>query len=74
MIISNGENIWSITKETIKALPKQNHEEADTRLIFYAGMSNEAPIIVAKDTKVFLLLIYALGQLECFLPPWYMIY
>ena len=28
-------------------------------------MNNEASIIVAKDTDVFLLLIYALGQLEC---------
>ena len=31
-------------------------------------MSNEASVNVAKDANMFLLLIYDLGQLECFLP------
>ena len=35
-------------------------------------MTNEAAVIVAKDSKAFLLLIYALCQLELFLPPVYM--
>ena len=32
----------------IEVLPISNYEEADTRLIFHAGMSNEAAVIVAK--------------------------
>ena len=35
-------------------------------------MDNEVGFIVIKDVDVFLLLIYALGQLECFLPPRFM--
>ena len=42
--------------------PNIKHEEADTRLNFHAGMSNEAAIIVEKDLDVFLLLIYILGK------------
>ena len=34
-------------------------------------MSNEGAVIVAKDMEVFLLLIYALGQLECVPRSWY---
>ena len=49
--------------------PISNREEAGTRLIFYARMCNEAAVVVAKDADVFLLLVYVLGQLECFLLP-----
>ena len=45
-------------------------EEADTRLIFNATTINEVVVIVAKDTSVFLFLIYALGQLGYICPPW----
>ena len=68
LTINRGEIIWSITKETIEVFPISNREEADRTLIFHEGMSNEAAIIAAKDGDVFLLLIYALGQLEYFLP------
>ena len=44
-----------------------DHEEADTRLFFHAGMSKEAAAIIAKDAEVFLLLIRTLGQLKDFL-------
>ena len=36
-------------------------------------MSNKTAVVVAKDIDVFLLLIYALEQLKCFLPPWCMV-
>lgn len=35
-------------------------------------MGNETGVIVAKDRNVFLLLIYALEQLDCFLLSWCM--
>ena len=56
-------------KEMIDVLPILNNKEADTRLIFHIWMSNEAVSVITKDTYVFLLLIYALGQLECSLQP-----
>ena len=52
-----------LTKETIQVLPILNHEEADTGLIFYAAMSNEATNIAERDTDVFLLLLYVLRYL-----------
>ena len=67
LIINSSENIWSITEETIEVLPVSKHE-ADTKLIFHAGINSQEAVIVAKDRPVFLLLIHALGQLECCLP------
>lgn len=72
MIINSVEKTWRITKEAIEALPISNHEEVDKKLIFYARMTNEAVVIAGKDAEIFLLLIYALSQLERFLPPWCM--
>ena len=58
LVINSGENIGSITKETVEFIPITNYEEADIRLAFHARMSNEAAFIVARDTYVSLLLIY----------------
>ena len=70
LLLNSGENTWSITKETIEGLSISKHE-ADTRLVFHAGMKNEAAVVVAKYADVFLLLIYALVQMKYFLLPWY---
>ena len=72
MIINSGENPCSITKETIEDLTISNYKDADTMSIFHAGMSIEATVDVGKDMDVFLLIIYAFGQSECFLRPRYM--
>ena len=54
---------WSILEHFVS-----NHEEADTRSIFHAGLTNEAAFVVTNYTGMALLLTYALCQLECFLP------
>ena len=72
LIINSGENTWNITEETIEVLLISNHEKPDTKLICHSGMSNNAAVIAAKDTDMFLFIIYALGKLECSLPSWYM--
>ena len=72
MIINSGGKTQRITKDTIEVLPMSVHEETNKRLIIHARISNEAVGIFGKNVDVFLLLIYALIQLECFLPPWYM--
>ena len=48
LIISSGENIWNIAKETIEVLPISNHEKAETKLIFHAGKNNKAAVTVIK--------------------------
>ena len=72
MVIYRGENVWNITIQKAEVLPISNHESADRRSIFHAGIRDEVAVTVAKDTDVLLLLMYALGQMECFLPPRYM--
>ena len=57
MIINKSENICRITNETIEVSQILTHEEDGTRLIFHAGMSNEARVIFAKVTDMFLVLI-----------------
>ena len=57
----------------MKVSPISDHEETKTRLILHTEMSNEAPVIAAKDTEVLLLLIHALGQFKYFLFPWYIV-
>ena len=51
-----------ITEKMVEFLPILNHEVGDKK------MNNEAAVTAAKDTDVFLLLSYALEQVECFLP------
>ena len=49
MIIYKSENICSITNETIEVPQILTHEEDDARLIFHAGMSNEARVYCCKS-------------------------
>ena len=48
-----------------------NFSQADTRLILNSRVNNEAAGIVTKVVDGILLLIYALSQLEWFLPSLY---
>ena len=63
---------WRITKdEEAILLFKCNHEEADTRLNLHACLQDTNVVVVAKDTDVFVLMVYA----YCVQKPahkWYM--
>ena len=58
MIINNNENEWGIAKRGLKASQCQNHEEIDEILIFHTTISNEAAVVVSKDVRLLLLLVY----------------
>ena len=48
-----------------------NHHEADTRVVRHASLSGEPVVVVAADTDIFILLLYAfckIGPAE----KWYM--
>ena len=47
-----------------------NHEEADTRLVLHAAMTDSPAVIIVKDTDVLILLIYAMSKLLT--QRWYM--
>ena len=59
MVINGSENIWSPHKI--------GPQKTWYKVSFSRRESNEAAVIAAKDKEVFLLLIHALDQLECFL-------
>lgn len=62
LIISSGENIRNITRETIQAFPVSYHKEGQTRIIVQVELSNDAEVIIAKGTYRFLILIYTIRQ------------
>ena len=71
LTINEGETVWKISDKKVTSLSKCNHEEADTRMVMYAAMHNNPAVIVAKDTDVFILLLYA-TTLQKKPPSWYM--
>eukprot|EP00794_Sanderia_malayensis_P012581 gene12581-biopygen10020 len=60
LIITCKDEAWEISKTSVKALPRSNHEEADTKIILHASSIDTAVVVVAKDTDVFVLLVYAM--------------
>ena len=71
LIFTCGENTLELTKTTSNEIFKCNHEEADTRLILHASLQDTDVVVVAKDTDVFVLMVYAYNKLQpC--SKWYM--
>lgn len=47
-----------IAKRGLKTSQCQNQEEIDEILIFHTTISNEAAVVVSKDVRLLLLLVY----------------
>ena len=62
IVINCKNEAWEITKGDIKTFPYCNHEEADTRMIFHAGLQENPVVVEASDTDVFFLLAYAMNE------------
>ena len=60
LIINSKEETWKITRQTAQLLQRCNHEEADYRMVFHAGQTQSKAVIVAKDSDVLTLLLYAM--------------
>ena len=55
--LAENENTWQTGKrKTIKHF-QCNHEEAETRMILHASLSNNNVVIVANDTNVLVLMV-----------------
>ena len=59
-IINTKEETWKITRQTVQLLQRCNHEGADYRMVFHAGKTQSKAVIVAKDSDVLTLLLYAM--------------
>ena len=59
MVITHEENAWLLTTEDVEKLPNCNHHEADTRIIAHAIPADTPVVVVASDTDILILLVYA---------------
>ena len=73
VIVTEGEHTWKITGNERKMIFKCNHEEADTRMILHALLSEDDCVICSKDTDVMLLMLFAFAEYEVS-HKWYMMY
>ena len=62
LTITAGSSEWLITRNQVLQLPSCNHHEADTRIIHHAMQSTLPTVVVASDTDIFILLLYAIQQ------------
>ena len=72
-IVTAGDATFSVRDHSICMLYTCNHEEADTRLVLHALLADSDVVVVAKDTDVLILLIWAYEQSSVG-KKWYMKY
>ena len=71
LVFTESTNAWLTTSANVSLLEHCNHHEADTRVVRHASLSGEPVVVVAADTDIFILLLYAfckIGPAE----KWYM--
>ena len=59
IIFNDREQTWEITKDAKAYMFDCNHKEAGTRLILHACLADINIVVVAKDTDVFVLMVFA---------------
>ena len=59
VIVTANDNTYEINEYGVTTVFKCNHEEADYRLVFHAVRSDKDVVVVAKDTDVLILLVWA---------------
>ena len=57
--ITEGEKTWKINEADFESSFLCNHEEADSRIVLHASQSTKNVVVVAKDTDVLVILVYA---------------
>lgn len=72
-LVTAGDATFSVRHGGISLLYRCNHEEADTRLVLHALLADSDVVVVAKDTDVLILLIWAYEQSNVG-KKWYMKY
>ena len=63
-IVTSKEKTMKVSKATVQVLEDCNHEEADTRLVLHAILCEQDSVIVASDTDVLVLLVWAYNEFE----------
>ena len=60
--ITAAENAWLLDSVGVHQLPSCNHHETDTRIILHAVKSEDPVVVVATDTDILVLLMYAFNK------------
>lgn len=71
LVFTESNNTWMITSEEVLLLEQCNHHEADTRVVRHASLSDRPVVVVATDTDIFVLLVYAFSKVAP-AEKWYM--
>ena len=62
MVVTIEKNTWEITSAGVSVLPPCNHEEADTRVIYHCMMEDKPTVVIASDTDILILMVYAFAS------------
>ena len=62
MVITLEKDAWEISASGVQALLPCNHEEAYTRIIYHCTLKDKPTVVVASDTDILVLLIYAFAS------------
>ena len=73
MIVNDKYHTVLINSEGVLDLFECNHEEADYRLVLHALISEQDVVVVAKDTDVLVLLVWAYAHFKVQY-KWYLMY
>ena len=71
LVFTKSNNTWMITSQEVLLLEQCNHHEADTRVVRHASLSERPVVVVATDTDIFVLLVYAFSKVA-HVEKWYM--
>ena len=73
LFFTRRDECWKYHQSNLIRLPDCNHEEADTKLIFHALREDTDCVVVARDTDVLVLMVYAYAK-HRIRRNWYMKY
>ena len=71
LIITRKEFTWRIIDNIVEDLDRSNHEEAETKTVLHALREKANVVVVARDTDVLVLMVYAYA-LKDIKDDWYM--
>ena len=64
LVINDGDVTWRLSTDSCEKLRNVNHQEADTRVVYFSSISDNKVIVNATDTDILVLLLFAFSCLK----------
>ena len=64
LVINDGDVTWRLSTDSCEKLRNVNHQEADTRVVYFSSISDNNVIVNATDTDILVLLLFAFSCLK----------